>query len=151
MKRFKPVALIGMCAVALMSTAALASANDAGPRGPMTEGRGGPAMHLPPGVKLSEAQQDKVFAIIHAQEPQQRDQMHDMQKAHEALHALVADGKFDEAKAAPLAQAVGKAAAALALTKARTDAQINAVLTPEQRKAAAEAHERGGMRPEGRR
>lgn len=147
MKRFNPAALL----LVLVCSATLASPNEGGPRGPMMDGRGGPGMHLPPGVKLTEAQQDKVFAIVHAQEPQQREQMQDMRKAHEALGALVADGKFDEAKAAPLAAAVGKAAAALALSKARTDAQINAVLTPEQRKAAAEAHERGPMRPDAHR
>ena len=47
---------------------------------------------LPPFVKalhLSEAQQDKVFAIMHAQAPQAREQAKTVRKAHQAVHELV--------------------------------------------------------------
>lgn len=94
------------------------------------------------GLALSEAQQDKVFNIMYAQEPQHRDHARAARKAHEALHALVESGQYDEAKASALAQAGSQALAALALLEARTEAQVLAVLTTEQRKQldAAPAH-----------
>lgn len=88
-----------------------------------------------PGPELSEAQQDKLFAIHHAMEPQLREQERAARKAHDALRELAASGQFDEAKASALAQAEGKAVAAIALLRAKADAQRAAVLTPEQRQA----------------
>lgn len=85
-------------------------------------------------VALSEAQEDKLFAIGHALAPQQREHEREARKAHVALLALADSGQFDEARAASLAQAEGNAVAALALLRARADAQALAVLTPEQRK-----------------
>lgn len=67
-----------------------------------------------------------------------REQEKAARHAHEALRAMATSGQFDEAKATALAQAAGKAMAAIALQRARTDAQINALLTPEQRRQAAE-------------
>ena len=102
-------------------------------------GRGMPFLR---GVTLTEAQKDKVFAIMHAQEPQQREQMKSVRKAHEALETMAASGQFDESKAAALAQDAGKAMAAAALLRARTEAQVMALLTPEQRQQAAAGHSR---------
>lgn len=115
--------------------------------GPGEHGRGpgGHGAHGLPflrGVTLTEAQQDRVFAIMHAAEPQQREQMKSAHKAHEALNAMAASGQFDEGKAAALAQTAGQAMAALALMHARTEAQVMALLTPEQRQQAASAHAR---------
>jgi Spy/CpxP family protein refolding chaperone len=102
---------------------------------------GGPdARHSLPflrGVALTEAQQDRVFAIMHAQEPQWREQTKNVRKAHEALNAMATSGQFDDSKAAVLAQAAGQAVAAMALLHARTEAQVMAILTPEQRQQAA--------------
>lgn len=106
--------------------------------------------HGPRGMLLDEAQQDKVFAIVHAQEPQMREQAKAARHAHAALHAMAATGQFDEAKASALAQALGKAEASLALLRARTDAQVNALLTPEQRRQNAEHGPRGEQRPDPR-
>jgi protein CpxP len=107
-------------------------------RSPMSHRGEGHRPMLPPGVHLDEAQQDKVFAIIHAQEPQMREQAKAARHAHEALRAMAASGQFDDARASALAQAGGQAMAAMALQHARTDAQINALLTPEQRRQARE-------------
>jgi Spy/CpxP family protein refolding chaperone len=106
-------------------------------RGP--ESRGPMFLH---GVGLDEAQQDKVFAIVHAQEPKMREEGKAARHAHEALRAMATSGQFDDAKAAALAQAGANAMAAMALQQARTDAQIYALLSPEQRRQAAqrEAH-----------
>lgn len=98
------------------------------------------------GVVLTDEQQKKVFAIKHAQEPVRFEQMAALRKAHESLRELSASGQFDEAKAAALADAAGKATAAMALGHARADAQVMALLTPEQRKQAQQEKERPAPR-----
>ena len=115
--------------------------------GPGEHGRGpGPgAGHGLPflrGVTLTEAQQDRVFAIVHAQAPQQHEQMKNVHKAREALDMMAASGQFDEGKAAALAQSAGQAVAAAALLHARVEAQVMALLTPEQRQQATSGHQR---------
>jgi Spy/CpxP family protein refolding chaperone len=97
------------------------------PRGPM--GVPGHLRHL----DLSEAQQDKLFAIMHAAAPRRREQDKAERKAHEALRALSGEARFDEAKAAAAARDLGQAVAAGALLRSRVEAQVLAVLTPEQR------------------
>ena len=124
----------------------------AGPRGPGGHGFGdhgpgapGPEMpfgHLPlHRLNLTEAQQDKLFAIMHAQAPQRREHDKAIRKAHEALRELGRADKFDDAKAAALSRDLGQAVAAEALLQARTDAQIQAVLTPEQREQLRQLHQ----------
>lgn len=118
--------------------------------GPGEHGRGPGAHHGLPflrRVTLTEAQQDRVFAIMHAQEPPRREQMKNVRKAHEALKAMAASGQFDESKAAVLAQAAGQAVAAMALLHARTEAQVMAILTPEQRQQAASERPRHPAHP----
>ncbi len=105
-------------------------------------GHGGHGLPFLRGVTLTEAQRDRVFAITHAAEPQQREQMKSAHKAHEALDAMAASGQFDEGKAAALAQTAGQAMAAMALSHARIEAQVMALLTPEQRQQAASEHAR---------
>jgi Spy/CpxP family protein refolding chaperone len=103
-------------------------------------------------LKLTEAQQDKVFAIMHAQAPQRREHDKAIRKAHEALRELGGADRFDEAKAGAAARDLGQAVAAQALLQARTEAQILAVLTPEQREQLRQHRMRGhgpGERPEG--
>lgn len=109
------------------------------------------------GLALSEAQDDKVFGILYAQMPTMREQMRDLRKAREALHELVRSENFSEDRASALTAAIGRSVAALALIHARTEASVWQVLTPEQRKQAAEQRmgppqgwmpgERGGPRP----
>ena len=114
--------------------------------GPMPhrgEGRGPMMLH---GVHLDEAQQDKVFAFVHAQEPQMHEHEKAARHAHQALRAMATSGQFNDARASALAQAGAQAMAAMALQQARTDAQIVALLTPEQRRQANEY----GQRPEPR-
>lgn len=92
----------------------------------------GPLGHLRH-LDLSEAQQDKLFAIMHAAAPQQRAQMKAERKAHEALRALGGSPRFDEAKANAAARDLGQAIAAGAVLRARIESQVLALLTPEQR------------------
>jgi protein CpxP len=113
--------------------------------GPRDSGPGGPGAAA--GVDLSDAQEDKVFAIMHAQEPKRRDYARTLRQAQDGLRALGSAEQFDDARAVSLAQAAGGALAALTLLEARTDAQVRAVLTPEQRKQSFDNRARRQARP----
>jgi protein CpxP len=154
MKLFPRQALALLGCACIVSGAAMSAEPEHAPpgrmmheRGPEGRGQGPKFLH---GVVLDEAQQDKVFAIVHAQEPQMREQGKAARHAHEALRAMATTGQFDDAKAAALSQAGAKAMAAMALQRARTDAQIYALLSPEQRRQAAEHGARRAPRPEQR-
>lgn len=159
MKRITRTSMIfaALCALAAGPVLAVDSGEMAPPGAGMEHhgamgGHGGP-MPMPMdgrGQHLSEEQQDKLFAIMHAQEPQRRDYEKAARKAREALRELAESDKFDEAKAGALAQAEGKAVAALALLHARTDAQVQALLTPEQRKQFQHDGPRRDARPDPR-
>ncbi|MFL6632392.1 MAG: Spy/CpxP family protein refolding chaperone [Massilia sp.] len=127
-----------------------------GPHGFGDHGPGAPGPDMPFGrmplhrLKLTEAQQDKLFAIMHAQAPQRREQDKAIGKAHEALRELGRADRFDDAKAGALSRDLGQAVAAEALLQARTEAQILALLTPEQREQLRQHRMRGhdaGERP----
>ncbi len=90
-----------------------------------------PLRHL----NLSDAQQDKIFNILHSQAPQSRELHKAIRNAHNGLHELLTGGAYDDGKAKKLADALGKAEADSALLHARTHHQILEVLTPEQRDA----------------
>lgn len=90
------------------------------------------------GIELSEAQQDKIFSILHAEMPYLREQHKAAMKAHEALRALSSGAQYDDAKAASLAQAGAQAMANIELQRSRTEQKLLALLTPEQRKQVAE-------------
>jgi Spy/CpxP family protein refolding chaperone len=85
------------------------------------------------GLQLSEAQQDKLFAIEHAAAPQRRQLEKAVRRAHESLRALRDASQFDEARAGAAAREFGQAVAAKELLEARAHAQAIALLTPEQR------------------
>jgi protein CpxP len=108
-----------------------------GPDMPVEEMQGMHGMHgmmgRLHGLNLSEAQQDKLFAIHHAAEPEGREHRKAIRKAHEALAELAQAERFDGARAATLSRELGQAIAAEALLQARTHAQALAVLTSEQR------------------
>lgn len=100
---------------------------------------------MPPylrGLSLSEAQRDKVFAILHAQAPAMRDKAKAVQRAEADLRDLAMAPDFSEARARPLADASARAMAEMTLARLATDRQVLEVLTPEQRKQVAE------MKPE---
>lgn len=105
------------------------------PMGEMGAGPRPPFLH---GVDLTEAQQDKVFAILHAQAPYLREQGKAAAKAHEALRAMGRAEQYDDAKAAALAKEAATAMANIALQHVRTEQKLLGVLSPEQRKKLAE-------------
>ncbi|WP_317203492.1 Spy/CpxP family protein refolding chaperone [Janthinobacterium sp.] len=145
-----------LCATLALSGAAMAADEmppppGAAPRhaeGPPPFGRhghgGAPFLR---GLELSEAQQDKIFAIEHAQEPLLREQHKIVAKAHEALHALTLAASFDEARGAALAQTAAQAMARIALLRARGEQQILALLTPAQRQQMEQHEQDGARRP----
>lgn len=98
------------------------------------------------GLALTEAQSDRVFAILHAQAPLVREKARAARRAHEELRAMGASAQFDAAKARALADTLARAQADLALLRAEGEHQIFAVLTAEQREASS-ASRRTGRRP----
>jgi protein CpxP len=91
-----------------------------------------------PLLQLTEAQQDKLFALHHAAEPAQRTRDKAIRRAQDSLRELAGSLRFDDAKAAALAQTLGQAFAAEELDRARGHAQFLSLLTPEQRAAMQE-------------
>ena len=144
---FKRLSVAAALLAACLATPAFANGEPDAPPPGGHHGRGGPGPDLPLGrlplhrLNLTEAQQDKLFAIMHAQAPQRRDDDKAIRKAHEALRELARGDKFDDAKAGALSRDLGQAVAAEALLQARTDAQIQAVLTPEQREQLRQLHQ----------
>lgn len=112
---------------------------------PFGEGRFGPGdPGIPPHLRalhLTEAQQDKVFDILHGSMPAMREKMKVARGAREALETLAMSDRFDVQKARSLADAHAKAMAEVMLARAEADAGIYAVLTPDQR-AQLDAHRR---------
>jgi periplasmic protein CpxP/Spy len=96
------------------------------------------------GIDLSEAQQDRLFALMHAQAPQLREQHKQERKAREALRTMMETGQFDEAKAAAQAKALGAAVAARELQRVRSASQVRALLTLEQREQLKQQRPTGG-------
>jgi protein CpxP len=97
---------------------------------------------IPPylrGVKLTEAQEDKIFALIHDQIPALREQGKQRHKVIGELRALTNAEKFDEAKAQQLADKLAAIEKEAVLTRARNDYKIFSLLTPEQRQQAQDA------------
>jgi Spy/CpxP family protein refolding chaperone len=99
--------------------------------------------HLAAALHLSEAQQDKLFAIEHEAAPQRRQQRKAVRRAHQAMRAVVMAERFDEARAGAAARELGQAIAAEALFEARVHAQAMAVLTPEQREQLRKRRQQG--------
>lgn len=112
------------------------------PGGPIGGPVGAPfSTPLPPhlhGLQLSEAQQDKIFSLVHAQAPKLRELAKTARKSRDELHALAESAAFDDTKARSLAETGARADAESALILARLDQQTLKLLTPEQRKQVEE-------------
>lgn len=93
-------------------------------------GFGGPLLA---GVDLTDAQRSKIDAIVHGNGDAQRDHFKDAMKSHEELEALVWSGHFDEAQARRIVQPGAQAMVDIAVSQARTESEVLAVLTPAQR------------------
>jgi protein CpxP len=139
----KPFTLIvPVLLAASLSTIALATAQPSPPppqaaHGPERDGHRDSGRHLHD-IELTEAQEDKLFALHHAAEPARHARDKAIRHAQDALRDLGDSGRFDEAKAAALAQALGQAIAAEELDHAREQAQFLTLLTPQQRASMQE-------------
>jgi Spy/CpxP family protein refolding chaperone len=120
------------CAGAIVSTAAMSAdcAPDAPPGPPPDE-----SLQRPPGPRgapMSDEQQRKAFAITHAAAAAMFDHQMALRQAQQTLRDMAASGRLDEARALAAANIVGSASAAIALNRARIDAQLAALLGPGQ-------------------
>jgi len=107
--------------------------------GALLEGPLPPFLH---GLTLTDDQQDKIFDVLHGRAPAVRQLLRSVQKTRGQLHDLGVSDNYDEAAVRALAETQSKAEGDLAVLRARTDHEILALLTPEQRKqAASDAHD----------
>ena len=89
-------------------------------------------------LDLSDVQQDKIIALVHPQLPviwKMEKQRHQLL---EELHGLGSTDKFDESKANEIAGKLASIEKESIYNHAKTDSQIFAILTPEQRKKLSE-------------
>ena len=122
-------------AVALLAMAAVAQ--DGGPRGPRGEGFGGPGMGLH-GLDLTDAQRAQVKQIMAAEKPTLKPLMQQEMQNHQQMTALVRSGSFEEAKAQAIAAQEAQIHTQIAVERAKIDAQVYQLLTPDQRTKLAE-------------
>ena len=91
---------------------------------------------LPPSLNLSESQQDKIFELLHSQEPTVRAQHRAVHKALAEMKRLATSDHYSPPEVRPLADKLAKAIADTLVLRTATKARIRALLTPEQRKQA---------------
>lgn len=92
------------------------------------------------GVDLSEAQQDGVFELVHAQIPVQRALEKKAAKALDELHRLSASEQFNAKQARALAETYAQTQAQLTFNQAELESKLRALLTPEQRQQLDAPH-----------
>lgn len=102
------------------------------------------------GLNLSDAQNERVFTILHGQAPRRRALDLAERRADEALRAVAGAPEFDAAAASAAAKALGQAIADQELLRLQTRAMLKAVLTPEQR-AQLDAPRGMGRKADGQR
>lgn len=119
------------------------------PSGEMMHGGSMMAMRGLHRLNLSEAQDDKIFEIMHAQAPKMREQMKSLRKSEDELRALKAAPDYSEAKAKQLVDRIAGQRADMEMARLQTERQIMGLLTPEQQKQLADMKQRGpGKRDE---
>ena len=97
---------------------------------------------MPPfmrGLKLTDEQHDKIFALMHEQIPSVREKLKAASKAMEELRRMAGEDGFNADKARTLAQTSAHAMAQVILMHAELDAKLRMLLTPEQRKQSDDA------------
>ena len=100
---------------------------------------------LPPfllGLDLTESQQDKIFELLHSQEPAMRTQGKAIRKARAEISRLALADHYNAAEVHRQTDKLAEAIADSVVLRTETDAGIHALLTPEQRKHMDEARAR---------
>lgn len=118
--------------------------HDMGP-GPMP----GMPFFMGKGLRLSDEQLEKTFVINYQFELSVHEKQRDIRKASRALRELSHADKYDEGKAKELAGSLAQSIADLQLLLSKKDAQLYAILTPEQKAdmAKEESHRDFPPRP----
>ncbi|MDD2885545.1 MAG: Spy/CpxP family protein refolding chaperone [Dechloromonas sp.] len=101
-------------------------------------GDGMPLMHQLRRLDLSEAQQDKVFEVMHQRMPEMRTQMRELQKNEQALRDLRQAPDFNEAQARTLIDQISRQRADMEMSRLQSERRVLDLLTPEQRQTLAE-------------
>jgi periplasmic protein CpxP/Spy len=128
--------LAAVFTVALFGTSAVAQE---GPRG----GFGGAARELR-GLDLSDAQKAQVKQIMAAERPTLKPLVQQEMQSRQQMTALVRGGSFEEAKAQPIAAQEAQVHSQIAVERAKIEAQIYQLLTPQQKSKLAEREARRG-------
>lgn len=104
------------------------------------EGMAGPGemRGLMRGLDLSDAQRDKIFDLMHKQQPVLREKMKELRNGREALRAMATAPTYDAQKTRALADAQAKTIADMIVMRTEAFSQMHAMLTPEQQKKLAE-------------
>jgi periplasmic protein CpxP/Spy len=99
--------------------------------------------HYLRGLDLSQSQKDQLFTLRHEQAPIVREQLKQRHELMQALRDTTQAQSFDDAKAQQIAAGLANLERDQVLMRARTQAKVFALLTPEQRtKARAFKHDR---------
>ncbi|MGY1490051.1 Spy/CpxP family protein refolding chaperone [Methylobacillus pratensis] len=106
-----------------------------------------PAAHLA-GLELSEAQEDKIFYLLHAEAPAIRNNFKQQRKLREEIDKLGTAPSFDEKKARQLAAELARVQSDAIFSRISTESRIRALLTPEQLGKLDERKELGKRRPD---
>ena len=99
---------------------------------------------FPHGIRLTDAQDDKIFELMHAQMPAERELAKTASRALQDMRRLLgSDGAGDE-----MAREAAVSTYALAIVRlidmhAKLEAKVRAILTPEQRKKMEDTCARG--------
>ncbi|AEJ00464.1 hypothetical protein Nit79A3_0585 [Nitrosomonas sp. Is79A3] len=102
---------------------------------------------IPPFLRdldLTESQQDKIFELLHNQEPGMRERHKAVRKAAEELNRLAASDYYKPSELRTLADKLAKELADTFVQHAATEVKILALLTADQRKQADEMRSRFG-------
>lgn len=139
--------------IAALIACSLPLAMPAHAEGPPTAAAGAShhmGMPLPPfmhGIELSEAQQDKLFAIMHAAAPSLRQQFKKLKNAEEQLQTLAQNQDSSNAALQSQADKLAKAQSEILLAHLQTERQIFTVLTAAQQQQARQQQQKMQMRP----
>jgi periplasmic protein CpxP/Spy len=89
-------------------------------------------------LDLSEAQQDQIFELMHAQAPAMRKQMKTLRQHEAALQTLKKTPDYSEAKAKELIINMTQQRADMEMARLQVERKVMEVLTPEQRQQLTE-------------
>ena len=101
------------------------------------------------GLDLTEAQRDKVFAVMHANAPAMREQGKILRATRGELAKLAMSNDYDEAKVKALTDRSAQATSTMAQLRARGTNEIFRTLTPEQQAKVIERQARWEQRGPG--